>query len=52
MSREYQDCLKDALELDLDDRAVLAVELKSTLHDGIDPEIEEAWVSEVEQRTK
>ncbi len=49
MTPGYSTVLKSALELDLDERAILAIELQQTLHE-VDPEVEAAWADEVERR--
>jgi len=49
MTRESRDLLKKALELPLDDRMEIAVELLESLHDAED-DVEAAWAAEIQNR--
>jgi putative addiction module component (TIGR02574 family) len=50
MSKATEAVLADALRLDADSRAQLAAELLASLDGPIDPDAEEAWQAEIEQR--
>lgn len=41
---------QQALGLSPDDRAVLAERLWDSLHRGVDPEVEQAWLDEINRR--
>lgn len=50
MTNKAQQLLNAALELDSDERAILIARLSDSLHEQIDPAIEQAWVAECDRR--
>lgn len=50
MSRTFTDVWKEAAELSVEDRATLAGLLIESLEGEPDPDIEAAWVAEIEKR--
>jgi hypothetical protein len=49
VTRETRDLLDEALELPLDERAKLAAELLTSLHEA-EEDVEEAWALEIQKR--
>src|SRR5690606_29594309 len=49
-SPELEHVLSQALQLSVDERAVLAAELWASLHGESDPEVDAAWADEVQRR--
>ena len=52
MTKAAEAVLADALQLDVKARADLAAELLASLDGPSDPDAEQAWVTEIERRTK
>ena len=52
MTKAAEAVLADALQLDVKARADLAAELLASLDGPSDPDAEQAWAAEIEQRTK
>ena len=52
MTKAAEALLADALQLDVKARADLAAELLASLDGPADPDAEQAWAAEIEQRTK
>lgn len=50
MTEKAEQLLNAALELDSDERAVLIARLSDSLHEQIDPAIEQAWIAECDKR--
>ena len=50
MTEKAKQLFDAALELDSDERAVLIARLSDSLHEQIDPAIEQAWVAECDRR--
>lgn len=50
MTEKAKQLLDAALELDSDERAVLIARLSDSLHDRIDPAVEQAWADECDRR--
>jgi len=50
MTNKAQRLLNAALELESDERAILIARLSDSLHEQIDPAIEQAWVAECDRR--
>ena len=50
MPRKLIDVESDAMELPLEERALLAEHLLATLDPGVDVDAEESWIAEAEQR--
>ena len=50
MTEKATELLNAALELDTDERAILIAKLTDSLHEQIDPAIQNAWIAECDQR--
>lgn len=50
MAREFDDIERDAMQLSLQDRSLLAERLLATLDPGDDVDAEELWLQEAEWR--
>jgi putative addiction module component (TIGR02574 family) len=51
MSRKLDKVLREALELEQEDRAKLAAHLIDSLDPGVDEGVEEAWAQEIRRRS-
>jgi hypothetical protein len=52
MTRDGHSILRDALDLPADERAEVIVELIASLDGSPDPDAEQAWAREIEQRAR
>ena len=50
MTNKAKQLLDAALELDTDERAILIARLSDSLHEQVDPAIEQAWAEECDKR--
>ena len=52
MSPEYDNILKEALSLPVDERAWLLAHIEESLAEPMDKDVEEVWASEVDRRVE
>ena len=50
MTEQAKQALDAALALDVDERTILIAQLSESLHEQVDPEIEQAWIEECQRR--